>query len=104
MCDRLQALGYVEIETAGESILGGIGTQFRGHQFRYSNIELETPTVNRVYRVTRRRGGKATAEGFAMNRVIGSYVHAHWGSNPRIPEALVRACSSRTRTSAEHGE
>ena len=93
MCDRLQALGYVEIDTLGDSILGRIGTHFRGHQFRYSNIEMDSRVVNRIYRLTRRRGGRATAEGFAMNRVIGTYVHAHWGSNPHIPEALVRACS-----------
>jgi cobyrinic acid a,c-diamide synthase len=96
MCDRLQALGYVEIETTGRSIIGDVGTHFRGHQFRYSNIELEMQMVKRVYRLTRRRGGVAMAEGFAINRVVGSYVHAHWGSNPRIPETLVRACVSHS--------
>ncbi len=93
MSDRLQALGYVEVETTGDSILGGIGTHFRGHQFRYSNLEMGSADVNRIYSLTRRRGGRATAEGFAINRVIGSYVHAHWGSNPQIPEAFVRACA-----------
>src|SRR5208282_312505 len=34
MSDRLQALGYVEVETRADSILGAAQTRFRGHQFR----------------------------------------------------------------------
>ena len=39
MAPRLQALGYVEVETRADSILGAAGTRFRGHQFRYSTLE-----------------------------------------------------------------
>ena len=38
MRDRLQALGYVEVETQTRTILGAAGTRFRGHQFRYSEL------------------------------------------------------------------
>ena len=39
MHDRLQALGYVEVETQRRTLLGGAGLRMRGHQFRYSTLE-----------------------------------------------------------------
>src|SRR5262249_25998050 len=39
MCNTLQALGYVEVDTTGPTLLGPAGMHFRGHQFRYSIFE-----------------------------------------------------------------
>ena len=39
MSERLQAIGYVEVETRADSILGPAQTRFRGHQFRHSTLE-----------------------------------------------------------------
>ncbi len=94
MHDSLQALGYVEVETQEPSILGPAGARFRGHQFRYSDYAPGDERTPRLYSVRRRRAGDVVREGFTMNRVVASYVHAHWASNPRIPEALVDACAS----------
>jgi cobyrinic acid a,c-diamide synthase len=92
MRDKLQALGYVEVETVKDSLVGPAGLRFRGHQFRYSNIEI-SETVTRTFDVSRRRGGASFLEGYQIANVIGSYVHAHWASNPGIPLALVDAFS-----------
>ena len=92
MCDRLQALGYVEIETVRDSVVGRAGLRFRGHQFRYSNIKIEEKGVARAFDVVRRRGGERFQEGYQVDQVLGSYVHAHWASNPGLPAALVEAC------------
>ena len=54
MCDRLQSLGYVEVETISDSILGSGGRRVRGHQFRYSNAQIEPSDVNLIYSVSRR--------------------------------------------------
>ncbi len=91
MAERLQALGYVEVETTRRSILGEAGLRFRGHQFRYSRLE-GAPEVELSYRVRKRRGGEVQAEGYGGGSVLASYVHAHWASNPRIAEGLVAAC------------
>ena len=94
MHDRLQALGYVEVETVGPSILGATGLRFRGHQFRYS--ELSPPpdpsTVETAYTVRKRRGNDTTREGYRTRNVVASYVHAHWASNPQIAAAFVASC------------
>jgi len=109
MREKLQALGYVEVETQTRSLLGQKGSRFRGHQFRYSELEPEPPpdVVDRAYSLRRRRGGEATREGYVHKNVLASYVHAHWASNPNIAAGLVEACArfrdDRMRD-LEHGE
>jgi cobyrinic acid a,c-diamide synthase len=102
MCPKLQALGYVEVETQAKTILGGAGSRFRGHQFRYSELSPPPPpgAVEQAYSLRRRRGGDTLLEGYRVRSVLASYVHAHWASNPRIAEAFVESC---VRSRAERG-
>jgi cobyrinic acid a,c-diamide synthase len=88
---RLEALGYVEVEIQQPCILGPPGLRFRGHQFRYSRLE-GTEGADLAFSVRRRRGGEVTREGHRAGSVLGSYVHAHWASNPLIAEHLVTSC------------
>ena len=101
MCEKLQALGYVEVETQAKTILGGAGSRFRGHQFRYSELSPPPEAIERVYSLRRRRGGDTVAEGYRVQGVLASYVHAHWASNPRVAESLVESC---VRARAERGQ
>ncbi|WP_437798371.1 cobyrinate a,c-diamide synthase [Sorangium sp. So ce693] len=116
MCEKLQALGYVEVETQARTILGGAGLRFRGHQFRYSELRpsprattapaepppAQAPTppehaplpIEHAYSVRRRRGGQVTREGYRAGSVLASYVHAHWASNPIVPEGLVASAAA----------
>jgi cobyrinic acid a,c-diamide synthase len=93
MSERLQALGYVEVETLGRSLLGPRGLHFRGHQFRYSTLRPEPAEVKRVYSVKPRWGGEAFAEGYCTANVLASYVHAHWASSPSAAEGFVHSCA-----------
>lgn len=90
MTDRLQAIGYVEIETRAPTALGPAGTRFRGHQFRHSRFAAVTPAGR--YAVTRVHAAASELEGYGEGNVLASYVHAHWASNPAIPDAFVSAC------------
>ncbi|MBV8453572.1 MAG: cobyrinate a,c-diamide synthase, partial [Deltaproteobacteria bacterium] len=92
MHDRLQALGYVEVETGTDSLIGPRGMRFRGHQFRYSELKL-LAHVDWAYRMTRYYDGQVMPEGYCLKNVLASYVHAHWASNPRIAERLVEVCA-----------
>ena len=102
MSDRLQALGYVEVETRADSIIGPAHAHFRGHQFRYSTLEGvdSADRIDRVYSVAPRWGGAPFAEGYRIGNVLASYVHAHWASNPAIAEALVGSCA-RSRSARQ---
>lgn len=92
MHGSLCALGYVEVETSAPSVLGARGLGFRGHQFRYSELVGVPDAAERVYRLRRRRDGEVTHEGYRVGSVLGSYVHAHWASNPNVAAGFVAAC------------
>ena len=95
MSDRLQAIGYVEVETRADSILGPALTRFRGHQFRYSTLEGadKANRVERIYDVAPRWGAARFGEGYRVGNVVASYVHAHWASNPAVAAALISSCA-----------
>ena len=95
MSGELQALGYVEVATQRRTILGEAGARFRGHQFRYSELDPAPPAseVERVYSLRKRRGGETSLEGYCVGNVLASYVHVHWASNPRVAAALVESCA-----------
>ena len=93
MQTKLQALGYVEVSTRAASPLGAAGTRYRGHQFRYSILEGATPSRLQLT-VNRTRADQL--EGYGAQNILGSYVHAHWASNPAIAEAFVHACHARS--------
>ena len=94
MGEKLKALGYVEVETQAPTPLGGAGTRFRGHQFRYSDLAVERQQTSLVYSVRRRRDQQTFTEGFVQGNVLGSYVHAHWASNPSIPPNFVKKAAA----------
>ena len=85
---RMQArrakLGYIEVETndGGDWLVPGI--RARGHEYRYSAIDPMPESIQRVY--------ESPAECYRVRSTLGSYVHLHFLSCPRIAEAFVEAC------------
>ena len=92
MEERFKALGYREVMTAKDSILGPAGITIRGHEFHYSAISQEPAGYFTIYRVTDRKGRTGIREGFQTGRVLGSYIHLHWGSNPAVARHFVEYC------------
>ena len=86
---KLQALGYCEVESQEDSLLGSKGSKFRGHQFRYSQFHPEDD-IETIYKF--KRFGKEYHEGYRVGETLASYVHAHWGSNPQIAKNFVQRC------------
>jgi cobyrinic acid a,c-diamide synthase len=103
MKDRLAALGYVEVETQEPTVLGPAGLRFRGHQFRYSELGAVSEPTQRPYTMRKRRGGEVSAEGFVEGRMLASYVHAHFASNPRLAAGFVASCASYRQERREGG-
>ncbi|MGH7437819.1 MAG: cobyrinate a,c-diamide synthase, partial [Polyangiaceae bacterium] len=96
MTPRIRAIGYVEVALETTCWLGAAGSRFRGHQFRCSELDPapDEATVRRVYTIQPPgHPERAAREGFAVDNVIASYVHAHWASNPDVAAAFVRACA-----------
>jgi cobyrinic acid a,c-diamide synthase len=96
MAERLCAIGYVDVETTRDTTLGPAGTRYRGHQFRYSEL-VQKGDIAQAFVLSRRRGSETFCEGYLTGNTLASYVHAHWASNPQVPEAFVAACSLARR-------
>jgi cobyrinic acid a,c-diamide synthase len=83
MHERLQAIGYVDVETTAPTLFGPRGTRLRGHQFRWSTLEGGAPNAYR------------DLPAYATDDVLASYVHVHWASNPAAAESFVARCGDK---------
>jgi cobyrinic acid a,c-diamide synthase len=92
MRPRRLTLGYTAVRTTGPSLFGPAGIEARGHEFHYSTLDAVPASVSRVYRLRDARG-QERAEGYRIGRALLSYAHLHFGSNPALAPALVRACA-----------
>jgi len=94
MGEKFRALGYREVTTKTDTILGPMTTTARGHEFHYSTFkdDLDPETMPGIYSMTGRKGVIDTPEGFQLGNTLGSYVHLHFGSHPEIARSFVKAC------------
>jgi cobyrinic acid a,c-diamide synthase len=92
MLSRLKRLGYREITLTNDTLLGKKGDVIRGHEFHYSEITNENISTPTSYSVTDRTGNGQIAEGYQINRTLGSYIHLHWGSFPEAAKTFVAVC------------
>jgi len=95
MLDRLKSLGYVEVTLTKDSLWGECGALFRGHEFHYSELTenlQDAPLWTPVYRLKHRRSKTISLEGFQQGKVLASYVHLHWASQPEAVENFINSC------------
>jgi cobyrinic acid a,c-diamide synthase len=97
MAPKRLTLGYAEVEATRETLLGPAGTVARGHEFHASRIDEVPERVARAYTVRMSRGGAPRAEGYLIGETLMSYVHLHFGSNPAVPDHLVRHADNHRR-------
>ncbi len=88
---KRKALGYREVELAGDSIIGRRGTVARGHEFHYSEMAELPAAVERIYKV-RKNGVELGPEGYRYKNCLASYIHLHFGSCPELAVAFVASC------------
>ena len=81
---RRYRLGYVEVESARDSLFGKIGTAWRGHEFHWSAPDIEPSFSEAPLRYRRPGETEWQAAGYSQGRVLGTYIHAHFGSNNEL--------------------
>jgi cobyrinic acid a,c-diamide synthase len=101
MAPQRLTLGYAEVELTRSTALGPPGTVARGHEFHASRIEPVPESVPRAYTVRSGHGAPPRAEGYLVGDTLMSYVHLHFGSNPRMADHLVRHVGARRRARAD---
>ncbi|MEA3348466.1 MAG: cobyrinate a,c-diamide synthase, partial [Pseudomonadota bacterium] len=81
---RRHRLGYVEVECAQDGLFGKSRTAWRGHEFHWSSPDFEPSLSNAPLRYRRPGATEWQAAGYCQGRVLGTYIHAHFGSNCEI--------------------
>ena len=97
MFPRLKALGYREITLTRDAVIGNQGMIVRGHEFHYSELMIDTPDVQNVYRISDRSGLDKPPDGYVVERTLGSYNHLHFGSQPEAAQHFVKNCLAYQR-------
>lgn len=93
MTGRL-TLGYRRVLARRDTPVLAAGRSARGHEFHYSEVEPTGDALELTGRFGRGPGG------FGGERMLASYVHLHFGSDPALARRLVdtaRAVGSATR-------
>lgn len=91
MLPQRKALGYRQVTFRFDTILGPAGTVARGHEFHYSEVEINGD-LPCSYAVSRADGTLLEDEGYVFNNVLASYVHLHFASNPVLAGEFVQSC------------
>lgn len=96
MLSKRKALGYTEVLLREPCFLGEAGLRARGHEFHYSEIKgfAESAGLSCVYELHRHKGAEIRLEGYVKGSVLASYIHLHWGSEPKIAVNFVQSCAA----------
>jgi cobyrinic acid a,c-diamide synthase len=91
MTDRLQALGYIEMEARKDNMMSLQGWSTRGHEFHYSRVCC-TGREEYAYVMRRGRGIMDGQDGLMANNTLASYAHLHFASCPDFARRFVASC------------
>lgn len=91
MLPRRKALGYRQVTFRFDTILGPAGTIARGHEFHYSEVEIDAD-LPRSYAVSRADGTTLEDEGYVLGNLLASYIHLHFSANPALATGFVASC------------
>jgi len=88
MSTGLKALSYVEVLMTKKTVLGPVGTSFRGHEFHYS-FASHIGEVSFAYLLNRGHGICDGLDGMTTENTLASYTHLHLASNPSMARCFV---------------
>lgn len=87
MQKKRAALGYREVTLQRDFYFGHAGSTLRGHEFHYSTIDEMPDHIERLYKVN-----NDTYEGYRYKKVLGSYMHLHFGYSTGAAAGFVNVC------------
>ena len=91
MTKKPQALSYVIARAAQDNIIIPKGETFHGHEFHYSQLELEGSKPKFAFDILRGRGVIDSMDGLMNKNTLASYVHTHVASCPTFASQLVKS-------------
>ncbi|HZR00346.1 MAG TPA: cobyrinate a,c-diamide synthase [Chloroflexota bacterium] len=83
-------VGYRTATARRDSFLLRAGERVRAHEFHWSGL-VGGPPPDAAYQLDE----TGAVEGYARGNVLASYLHVHFGSDPRLAPRFVEACAVR---------
>lgn len=87
------SIGYRTGTAQRDSVLLRAGERVRGHEFHWSQWQDGPAAADAAYALD---GEPPRPEGYARGSVLASYLHLHFGSDPRLAPRFVAACAAAT--------
>lgn len=87
-----RVVSYVEGTCTSDSPMGA--AQFRGHEFHYSDVVLESGT-RYAYQLSRGIGIHEMLDGAVVNNTLGSYTHLHPVASEKMFRHFVERCRAK---------
>lgn len=83
MENKRQGLGYITVQALQDNILCKKGDTFKGHEFHWSSLHVPEGTQY-AYAISKCDDRKSKMDGVYADRVLGSYAHVHFATDPRL--------------------
>src|SRR3990167_2412945 len=91
MANKLQALGYIEIEVRKDNILSRKGDKIRAHTFHWSYLKNLSKDTRFAYKVTKGKD-RVYEDGLIKENVLASYAHLHFASHINLARNFIKSC------------
>lgn len=94
MENKRQGLGYVMVKTIQDTLLCSKGDIFKAHEFHWSSLHTSTETPY-AYEVFKYGDNTPKRDGLIANRVLGSYCHIHFSTDPKLVKKFLYTIADR---------
>lgn len=91
MTERVQAIGYAEVEAVTDNMMCLKGWTTRGHEFHYSKV-VSSGETDMAYTMRRGKGMVDGKDGLLAHNTLASYTHLHFASCPYFARRFVDSC------------
>ncbi len=87
-------IGYRRVRLRSRAPFANQGEELRGHEFHWSRMTTDPADETAAYEFL---DESSRLEGYAVGNVFASYVHLHFGSDPRMAPRFVASSARRSR-------
>jgi cobyrinic acid a,c-diamide synthase len=89
--------GYRDLRVARDGLLADAGTTLRGHEFHFGRLLSGVSAGTHAYSMHDVEGEPLGTEGWSTPTLLASFVHLHFGQDPRLAARLVEAARQAAR-------
>ncbi|MFN3533526.1 MAG: cobyrinate a,c-diamide synthase [Candidatus Brocadia sp.] len=94
MENKRQGLGYITVQAIHDNLLCKKGDRFKAHEFHWSSLHVPEDT-RFAYAISKCDDNKSRPDGLFTDRVLVSYTHVHFATDPNLVKHFLTVLSKR---------